>query len=90
MELWAWEDGLDRKKKAHIVEVDIRIFYKKLRSGAGREFLKFSGLFATKSFLNFFSTVIWGYLDHFSALVAFEFFPITFHLLLVPRKMEET
>ena len=35
-------------------------------------------------------TVVWSYLDYYSAWLPVKFSPITFHLLLVYRNMEET
>ena len=48
------QDSLGQQNVAegNRVEIDTRIFYKKLRFGAGRQFLNFSRHFAIKSFLH--------------------------------------
>ena len=44
--------ALCREYHVFINTFEACIFYKKLRSSVGRQFLKFSGNFATKSFLH--------------------------------------
>ena len=47
----AEDQNREIKKRKHVTGKHV-IFYKKLRSGAGRQFLKFSGQLAIKRFLH--------------------------------------